>query len=317
VLLVCRLHFASGLVKLLSGDPTWSGLTALDFHFETQPLPGPLAPFAHHLGGAVHAALTALTLGLEVVMPPLALSRRARSMVFASFVALQLGIFASGNYGFFNVLTIVLSLPLLDDDQLARLTRGAPSRLGVAPRDPSRGWGSRVRVLALATLIGLALLDLHGSLGGLVPEPFDRPLARVSSLRLTSPYGLFAVMTTERDEIVLERSEDGERWVELDLHYKPGPIDRALPIVPLHMPRLDWMLWFAALGEADDSPWVMALERAILEGRAPVRALLADAPAEAPRFVRAVRYRYRVAADGSSVWVREARGPFGPTLRAR
>ena len=39
VFLLFKLMFLSGLTKLLSGDPTWLSATALDYHFETQPLP--------------------------------------------------------------------------------------------------------------------------------------------------------------------------------------------------------------------------------------------------------------------------------------
>ena len=126
-------------------------------------------------------------------------------------------------------------------------------------------------------------------------------------------------MTTERPEIVIELSEDGAHWVEQPWAWKPHRLDGSLPFVPGHMPRLDWMLWFAALGEPEDSPWVLAVERALLEERAPVQALLGPSPLTGrPRAVRAVRYHYHYAPAGASdVWVREGREPFGPTLTRR
>jgi hypothetical protein len=121
VFLACRLHVASGLVKVLSGDPHWAALDALDFHFETQPLPTPLAPLAHALPTPIHAAMTLVVYALEIVLPFAAPVRAARPWVLAGLVLLQLTIAITGNYGFFNLLAAVLALPLLDDAQLARV----------------------------------------------------------------------------------------------------------------------------------------------------------------------------------------------------
>ena len=62
VFLLFKLMFLSGATKLLSGDPTWRHLTALDFHFETQPLPPWTAWYAHHLPAGIHQALVLFTL---------------------------------------------------------------------------------------------------------------------------------------------------------------------------------------------------------------------------------------------------------------
>jgi hypothetical protein len=311
VFLVCRLHFASGLVKLLSGDPRWADLSALSYHFETQPLPNPIAPYVHALPATVLAAATLLTLVLEIGAPLLAPLRPARPLVVASLVGLQALIALTGNYGFFNVLSAALCIPLLDDAQLR-----VPAGVGREASPPSSPW-ARARVVVLATLVALATIDLVGSLGVVLPAPVERAAASVSPLHLTSSYGLFAVMTTVRDEIVLEGSEDGEQWVAYDFRYKPDAPEGGLPFAPLHLPRLDWMLWFAALGEPEDAGWVRALELALLEDRGPVRALFARVPFDhPPAYVRAVRYRYRYA-RGGRVWSREGAQPFGPVLHRR
>ncbi|MFO0715036.1 MAG: lipase maturation factor family protein [Sandaracinus sp.] len=313
--LACRLHVASGLVKLLSGDSTWADLSALEHHFETEPLPTPLAPFVHALPPFVLAMMVLAVYALEIVLPLAAIVRRARIGVVAGLVALQLAIVLTGNFGFFNALSALLTLPLLDDAQLARGLARLRARF-VVEREASRGRAVS-SVLAVALMLSGAL-DLYATVGGMLPEPIAAARASLSRLHLTSEYGPFGVMTTVRREIVLEVSEDGRVWTELSFPYNPGDPARGLPIVPLHMPRLDWMLWFAALGEPDDAPWLLGLERALLDDRPAVRALLdAPPPIGRIRLVRAVRYRYRYARDGEHVWIRDEREPFGPTLTRR
>src|SRR6185436_3981191 len=46
-LLLFKLTFLSGVVKLASGDESWRNLTALTYHYETQPLPTWTAWIAH------------------------------------------------------------------------------------------------------------------------------------------------------------------------------------------------------------------------------------------------------------------------------
>src|SRR5262245_32312804 len=75
-LLVFRLMLESGLVKLQSGAPTWGDLAALDYHFETQPLPTPVAWYVQHLSPGVHKALTATVFAVEVAVPFLFLMPR-------------------------------------------------------------------------------------------------------------------------------------------------------------------------------------------------------------------------------------------------
>ena len=52
-LLLFRLEFGAGLIKL-RGDSCWRDLTALYYHHETQPMPGPLSWFFHHLPKPLH-----------------------------------------------------------------------------------------------------------------------------------------------------------------------------------------------------------------------------------------------------------------------
>ena len=90
---------------------------------------------------------------------------------------------------------------------------------------------------------------LRGASAARRPSRSTRSRTRLDPLHLTSRYGLFAVMTTTRPEIVFEGSDDGTKWEEYEFRCKPGDLRRPPPWVAPHQPRLDWQMWFAALSE--------------------------------------------------------------------
>lgn len=310
--LLFRLMFSAGLVKLTSGDPLWSGLTALTVHYETQPLPTPLGWLAHQLPAFVQQACTGAMFVIELLVPWFILAgRRARVAACLLFVGLQLLIAATGNYGFFNLLTSALALTLLDDHSwpLRRLltrheaARGGPTvsapsgqpTQAVAPGRWRGGW-------VPATLVALATVPVSASVllqqAG-VPGPrlaLQAWSSRLQPFRLVNAYGLFAVMTPTRPEITIEGSRDGVSWHAYAFRHKPGDERRAPPWVAPHQPRLDWLMWFAALDEADAIPWFRRLCDRLLEGTPEVQRLFLRVPfgSEPPRFVRAVRSTYRM-----------------------
>jgi hypothetical protein len=115
-LLLFRLVFRSGVVKLLSGDPTWRHATALDYHYWTQPLPTWTSWTMNQLPGWLQKLSVLVMFVLELLVPPLVLlGRRCRLLAFPGLVLLQILIAATGNYGFFNLLTVALCILLLDD----------------------------------------------------------------------------------------------------------------------------------------------------------------------------------------------------------
>jgi hypothetical protein len=300
--------FGSGGVKLRSGDPTWRSLTALQYHYETQPLPTWIGWWAHQLPASSHVLSTATMFAIELAVPWLIfLPTRFRRVPFAAFLLLQVLICLTGNYAFFNLLSAALAVLLLE-------ARGAGGRdlFGPWPR-----W-------VLGPVAGLLLLVssaqfLGGTLG--VPLPWPAPLVAlvraVSPFRSINNYGLFAIMTTERREIVLEGSEDGVTWVPYEFPYKPGDIQRRPAFVAPHQPRLDWQMWFAALGVCEDSPWLDRLMARLLEASPPVLRLLDHDPfaGRRPRMVRAVAYEYHFTDRATrgrtgAWWRREWRGLF-------
>lgn len=333
--LLFRLLFASGCVKLLSGDPTWRNLTALTFHYETQPLPTWIAWYAHQLPAWFHKASAIAMFGVELVVPFLIfLPRRARFVAFWLFVLLQMILAVTGNYTFFNLLSIVLCVPLLDDRALARMLpakwRESLGRILRAPRPLPHPVIARGRLAVVSAMALLVLtitgIEIVGMFRGRMKAPsvLGQLYQRVAPFRSINSYGLFAVMTTSRPEIVVEGSNDGQNWEAYEFKYKPGDMKRPPGFVAPHQPRLDWQMWFAALNPNYREPWFMNFATRLLQGSPEVLALLERNPfAEAPpRFVRASLFDYHFTnfatrrAEGNW-WRREFRGTYCPPVSLR
>jgi predicted DCC family thiol-disulfide oxidoreductase YuxK/uncharacterized membrane protein YhaH (DUF805 family) len=316
-LLLFKLMLQSALVKLGSGDPSWRNLTALEYHYWSQPLPTPPAWWADRLPAAFQKFSCAVMFAVELGAPWLVLGpRRLRAAAAAAVAALMVVIALTGNYGFFNLLTLALCVAALDDS-FPGLSRLAPR---IPPKPPTRRRGRAVAAFACAWL---ALSGLEWSLRAGFRPPLEGAWSAVldvaAPLRSVNNYGLFAVMTTTRDEISIEVSVDGREWREWPFLYKPGDVRRAPPFVAPHMPRLDWQMWFAALGAP--SPWFGNLLYRLLQGSPEAAALLGPPPfgGERVRYARGMLSSYRFAtpeerrADGSW-WHREPKGLYFPVV---
>jgi hypothetical protein len=322
-ILLARLMFMSGVVKLASGDATWSELTALEFHYWTQPLPNLPAYFVHQLPVTLHRASVALMLGIELLAPLLLFGPRPlRRGAAVAIAALQLGILTTGNYGFFNLLTLVLCIAALDDGLLGRLR--IFQRLSRAPvASASRSRAATVALVGFGlvyVVLGLAQ-DFRRALGMQLPSPIAWTLREISGFRSISTYGLFAVMTTERREILIEGSADGHTWHEYLLKWRPGPVQEAPRFVAPHQPRLDWQMWFAALGRCENNPWLLRLQEQLLKGAPRVEGFFREQPfPEAPpRYLRTRFFDYRFTdlsewRTTGAWWTRRELGPYCPPL---
>jgi predicted DCC family thiol-disulfide oxidoreductase YuxK len=296
--LAFRYLLLAGAVKLLSGDATWRGLTALDYHFWTQPLPTPFAWYAAQLPSWVLVGGTAATLAFELLLVFLIfLPRRPRAFAASGILVFQVLILLTGNYNFFNLLSMAICLFLFDD---AALRRAFPSRLAAWARGRAPQPGRHAT--AMATALALIVVPIGINRLAQTFARADLPIAGslshfLSPLMIVNSYGLFAVMTTSRPEIVIEGSADGKVWREYDFHYKPGPVARRLVWNIPHQPRLDWQMWFAALGDYRQNPWFASLVLRLLQGSAPVLGLLDSNPFPEgpPKFIRARLYDYRPA----------------------
>ena len=316
--LLFRLMFSSGAVKLTSGDPTWHNLTALRYHYQTQPLPPWPAWFAHQLPPWFQTFSCAMLFAIEGIAPFFLFTpRRIRFAAAGAIAVLQVLISITGNYSFFNLLTLALCLLVLDDGVWPRAWRPSADSASVVPYRSSLGW-----ILAAAVFLTslVPTLDaLHWPTDWL--GPFNTTYRLASPFRVVDRYGLFAVMTTERPEIILEGSDDGRTWRTYEFRWKPGDPKRRPEFVAPHQPRLDWQMWFAALSDFRREPWFLSFCQRLLEGSKPVTALLAfdPFPKAPPRFLRAVVYDYRFtdAAErrrGGAWWRREPKGLYCPVL---
>jgi hypothetical protein len=222
------------------------------------------------------------------------LPRRLRHVGGASILALMVMIAASGNYGFFNLLTACLCLLLFDDSAWRRVlpflrnapTRGLPGRATRIFR--------RAAALPLLLIIALSWVPL-GRVTGIEWQALYPLYRRVAPFRSINSYGLFAVMTKTRDEITIQGSDDGLTWKDYEFRWKPGAPRHRPRFCNGHMPRLDWQMWFASLGDIRGNRWLVHTLQRILEGEPEVLALLGrnPFPEGPPRFVRAVARPYR------------------------
>jgi predicted DCC family thiol-disulfide oxidoreductase YuxK len=322
--LLFRFMFMSGAVKLLSGDPNWWNLSALSYHFLTQPLPTPLAWYAAHLPAQALTFATGATFVAELILPFLIFCPR-RLRFFAGFAILLLEslILVTGNYNWFNLQTMLLCLLLFDDAALQgllpqRLAEWLITRWTQRPLQ-KRG---RITVAVLASLILFcSLVEMDVRFGGEPPDVAQAINSAVRPLSLVSSYGLFAVMTTKRNEIIIQGSADGTHWRDYEFKYKPGDVSRTPPWNIPHQPRLDWQMWFAALDNPNNLPWFWRFVQKLLENDPVVTSLLRENPFadKPPLFIRAQFYEYTYSSYAEKAkgvwWHRRLLGLYFPAAR--
>jgi predicted DCC family thiol-disulfide oxidoreductase YuxK len=301
-LLLFKLMFSSGCVKLISGDPNWRNLTALTFHYYTQPLPTWIGWYANQLPQWFQKFSCDAMFGIELGAPWLIFApRRFRFFCGAAIGFLQILILLTGNYTFFNWLTLALCLLLLDDFILERIVPLKFRRLFSTSLQPSasnlsRRWPRPLIALLAAVILSASGFQLATTLGfrSLLLAPFAWAAEQLGPLRTVNNYGLFAVMTTERREIIVEGSNDGVNWFPYEFKYKPGDVNRRPGFVAPFQPRLDWQMWFAALGNTRQNPWFLNFCERLLQGSPDVLALMANNPfpGHPPHYIRAEFYDY-------------------------
>ncbi|HEY7373294.1 MAG TPA: lipase maturation factor family protein [Polyangia bacterium] len=305
--LIIRVMWGAGLIKL-RGDPCWRDLTCLDFHFETQPVPSPLSPFFHFLPSWAHKLGVLFNHVAEIGAPFLMFTpwRRARFVGAALMAALQIVLIASGNLAFLNWLTLVPILACFDDTLWRRvLPRALVARAerARAAATPSRAQGAAAALFAAAVVV----LSVGPVLNLLSPrQAMNTSFTR---LPLVNTYGAFGSVGRERAQLVFEGTTDEEltpatTWRAYAFKCQPGdPARRPCWMSPYHY-RLDWLLWFAAMGAPRDYPWAVHLVWKLLEADPAALGLIATDPfgGAPPRHIRVDLYRYRFAPRGAGVW---------------
>jgi hypothetical protein len=315
--LVLRIMLGAGLIKL-RGDPCWHDLTCLDYHFETQPIPNPLSPALHAMPHWLLAIGVAFNHVCELIAPLFVFGpRRARHIAGLAMLSFQLFLILSGNLSFLNWLTIVAIVACFDDGLLARIfprwlrARAEAARERAQPSQAQR-WTVLVLFVIYCVLSVPALFNLMSSK--------QRMNYSFNRLHLASAYGAFGSMGKVRHEIVFEGTLDetitpSTRWREYEFPCKPGDPRRRPCIAAPYQYRLDWQIWFAPFGPWEDAPWTAHLAWKLLHNDPGALSLLASNPFpdRPPRWIRALRYRYRFSYDDDAWWERELVGTwFGP-----
>ena len=321
--LIFRIMIGAALIKL-RGDSCWRDLTALYYHFETQPIPGPLSRSIHFLphwmlkGGVLFNFLA------ELVAPWFAFyPRMARRIAGVILVLFQFSLILSGNLSFLNWLTVVPALACFDDGFWAKLF---PRRLA---NDAAKAGAGNIFSLpsqrtawALAALVGV--LSIQPVLNLVSP----RQVMNTSfiPLDLVNTYGAFGSIGRERLNIVFqgtdaEPSDNQTVWKDYLYRALPVALNRRPRQIAPYQPHLDWQMWFAAMSTPADYPWTLNLVWKLLHNDPDVLNLFAENPfpRKPPRYIRAELYRYQFAPPGNpegNWWKREALGQWLPPLSA-
>ncbi|WP_063018502.1 lipase maturation factor family protein [Nocardia niwae] len=315
--LLFRVEFGAGLIKM-RGDRCWRDLTCLYYHHETQPMPGPLSWFFHHLPKPLHRAEVLGNHFAQLVVPfGLFAPQPVASIAAAVIVITQLWLVLSGNFAWLNWVTIVLACGAVSGPVAAAvLPVPAPPAL---PGPPPWFIGLVIAFTTLVVFLSYRparnLISSHQAMN----RSFD-------PYHLVNTYGAFGSIGRTRYEVVVEGTDeqaltDRTQWREYEFKGKPGD-PRRLPRqwAPYHL-RLDWLMWFAAASPGYAESWLGPfLARLLVNDPATLRLLRHNPfPEAAPRFIRAQLYLYRFTtrrelADTRAWWHRTLVSRYVPPL---
>jgi predicted DCC family thiol-disulfide oxidoreductase YuxK len=339
--LLFKLMVMSGVVKLTSGDNCWgwldhsfhwNALTALDYHYWTQPLPTVFAWFADKHPKWFKEFSVAFCLFVEIIVPLFIWApRRVRLTAAGLLIFLQVAIAITGNYCFFNLLTIALCLLLIDDAVWRKWTVGrdsvepCASLKGSTESRPTKmqDWLAAVVLVITMPVNGWHIYSAFQPQADL-KQPIRFLYEYLQPFYIANGYGLFRVMTKERPEIQVEGSADGIDWIAYEFKWKPGDVNRAPRWCAPHQPRLDWQMWFAALGGPRQEQWFGNFVVRLLENESSVTHLLArnPFPDQPPKYVRAILFKYQFTTSeerrtSGAWWKRREVGEFFPEASLR
>lgn len=319
--LTWRIMVGAGMIKF-RGDKIWRNATALYYYFETQPIPGPLTRWFHFFPRLI------LRLGVwfnwlaELIAPFFVFwPRIGRHIAGVIIVALQVFIIISGNLSFLNWLTIVPALACFDDSFWARIL---PKKLSVKARaaheNAEESKPMVITAWAIAGIVGiLSIQPLYNIL-----SPNQAMNRSFEPFELVNTYGAFGSVGLERDNVIFEGTMDDTtgnkaRWKPYLYKGLPVQLDKRPPQIAPYQLRLDWQMWFAGMGTAEQYPWTYNLVWKLLHHDALALSLFANDPfnGRAPRYIRANIYKYKFAKPGNPqrlYWNRELLGAWMPVL---
>ncbi len=314
-LLIFRFHFQAGASKIMSQDRNWRNLTALSYHYLSQPIPNTQAWFFHKLPMWFHKASCVMMFYMELIVPfAIFAPPELRLFAFIQLIGLQFFIWFTGNFSYLNHMTVVLCLLLLNNCYLSPFI-SAPAILEPSPLLWS--WAIDLAALAFLVLQFICLVSPY-----FPRRIFREILVWVEPFHLAYPHGIFAVMTTKRIEIIIEGSNDGITWKEYEFYHKPGDLSRRPKRISPFQPRLDWQAWFLPLGRQWNEWWFQSFLTKLLVGSPDVLKLLRHNPfhEKPPNFIRALAYDYEYTTfkekkERGHWWKRRFVGFYSPALQ--
>jgi hypothetical protein len=321
--LIFRIMLGAGLIKI-RGDEAWRDLTALYYHFETQPIPNGLSRWFHFLPKVLLRIGVGFNHAAELGAPWLVFwPRVVRHCAGSIIISFQLVLIFSGNLSFLNWLTIVPALACFDDGFWRKvlpkiLVRQAEAAAACAEPSPvmqKTSW-------AVAGLVALLSIPVVANL----VSPNQAMNTSFDPLDLVNTYGAFGTVGRERMNVIVEGTDAAvpdEHAVWKPYPYKGLPVDvmkRPPQIAPYQL-RLDWQMWFAAMGSVQQYPFTINLVWKLLHNDPGTLSLFAGNPfpGQPPRFIRLHLYKYHFAPPGNaegSYWTREDVGDWLPPLSA-
>ena len=314
--LLFRVMFGAGLIKM-RGDSCWHDLTCLNYHYETQPMPGPLSWFFHWAPEWLHKSGVLFNHFSELVVPfAYFLPQPVSSIAGVITIAFQALIFAGGNLSWLNALTIILAVSTFDDRFLSRFL---PLRV---PQTHAPALVHRLATIGVGVLV--AILSVQPVRNMLSPAQVMNTV--YNRFHLVGTYGAFGSITLPRYEVIVDGTDepvvsDATKWREYEFEGKPGGLGRIpAQIAPYHL-RLDWLMWFAALSSSGEQPWFAPFMQKLLEGDRAVLSLLRTNPFpnSPPHYVRALMYEYHFTSPAERAatgnwWTRKLIGAYFPLI---
>jgi len=312
--LLFRNMFGAGLIKI-RGDDCWRDLTCLDYHYETQPMPNPVSWYAHHFPAFVHRAGVVVNHVVELAVPFLYFAPQPFAAVAGlATIGFQAWLSLTGNFSWLNLLTAVQAFSLFSD---GNFFFASPPEVAPLP------FAFEVLVWVIA---GVVVVMSYFPVRNMVSSSQAMNFS-YNPLNLVNTYGAFGSITKTRYEVAVQGTRDDEltpetEWRTYEFKGKPTDPERRPPqVAPYHL-RLDWQMWFAAMGRSPSRhPWFYRLVEKLLEGDEATTGLLCEDPfadGEPPEYVRAVRYEYRFStpeerSETGKWWERERVGTYyGP-----
>ncbi len=321
--LIFRIMLGAGLIKV-RGDEVWRNGTALFYHFETQPLPGPLSRWFNFLPHIILKTGVWFNWLAELVSPVFVFwPKFARHIAGIIIISFQVTLILSGILSFLNWLTIIPALACFDDGfwskvlpgPLVRMARKAEENAVISRPMVTTAW-------VVAALVGI--LSIQPVMNMLSPHQIMN--TSFDPLDLVNTYGAFGSVGKERFNVVFEGTSDPDssdraNWKPYIYKGLPVRLDARPPQVAPYQLHLDWQMWFASMSTPGQYPWTLNLIWKLLHNDPGAESLFAENPfpGKPPRYIRAVLYLYSYAKPGNpghKWWERDRLSLWLPPLSA-